>query len=82
MKVLTTIERQGSLYVRMVFFTRCSVRSSSHPQIFAIFAFSTCGSYSGMFKMSVECKNRSDSDLGIEVKFEYPFRYRRFHSGV
>ncbi|KAG7281058.1 hypothetical protein CRUP_027595, partial [Coryphaenoides rupestris] len=35
-------------------------------QIFAIFAFSTCGSYSGMFKMSVECKNRSDSDLGIE----------------
>lgn len=64
------------------FFTACSVRSSSHLQIFAIFAFSTCGSYSGMFKMSVECKNRSDSDLGIEVKFEYPFRYRRFHSGV
>lgn len=47
---------------------------SSHLQIFAIFAFSTCGSYSGMFKMSVECKNRSDSDLGIEVEFEYPFR--------
>lgn len=48
---------------------------SSPPQIFAIFAFSTCGSYSGMFKMSVECKNRSESDLGIEVEFEYPFRY-------
>lgn len=45
------------------------------PQIFAIFAFSTCGSYSGMFKMSVECENRSESDLGIEVEFEYPFRY-------
>lgn len=44
-------------------------------QIFAIFAFSTCGSYSGMFKLSVECKNRSESDLGIEVEFEYPFRY-------
>lgn len=44
-------------------------------QIFAIFAFSTCGSYSGMFKMSVECKNRTESDLGIEVEFEYPFRY-------
>ena len=43
-------------------------------QIFAIFAFSTCGSYSGMFKMSVECKNRSESDLAIEVEFEYPFR--------
>uniref|UniRef100_A0A8C7JLT3 Uncharacterized protein n=1 Tax=Oncorhynchus kisutch TaxID=8019 RepID=A0A8C7JLT3_ONCKI len=43
-------------------------------QIFAIFAFSTCGSYSGMFKMSVECKNQSESDLSIEVEFEYPFR--------
>lgn len=52
------------------------------PQIFAIFAFSTCGSYSGMFKMSVECKNRSESDLGIEVEFEYPFRYAFCHSQV
>ena len=43
-------------------------------QFFAIFAFSTCGSYSGMFKMEVECKNRTDSDLSIEVEFEYPFR--------
>lgn len=24
--------------------------------------------------MSVECKNRTDSDLSIEVEFEYPFR--------
>uniref|UniRef100_H3D4M9 Synaptophysin b n=1 Tax=Tetraodon nigroviridis TaxID=99883 RepID=H3D4M9_TETNG len=47
--------------------------------IFAIFAFSTCGSYSGMFKMSVECKNRSDSDLGIEVEFEYPFRLHQVY---
>uniref|UniRef100_A0A3Q2R2I6 Synaptophysin b n=1 Tax=Fundulus heteroclitus TaxID=8078 RepID=A0A3Q2R2I6_FUNHE len=45
--------------------------------IFAIFAFSTCGSYSGMLKMSVECKNRTESDLGIEVEFEYPFRYEK-----
>lgn len=44
-------------------------------QVFAIFAFSTCGSYSGSFRMSVECKNRSDSDLKIDVDFEYPFRY-------
>uniref|UniRef100_A0A8C7WTH4 Synaptoporin n=1 Tax=Oryzias sinensis TaxID=183150 RepID=A0A8C7WTH4_9TELE len=43
--------------------------------IFAIFAFSTCGSYSGMFKLSVECENPSYGDLGIEVEFEYPFRY-------
>lgn len=41
---------------------------------FAIFAFSTCGSYSGMFRMSVECENRTESDLSIEVEFEYPFR--------
>ncbi|KAM9430303.1 synaptophysin-like isoform 1-T1 [Salvelinus alpinus] len=47
--------------------------------IFAIFAFSTCGSYSGMFKMSVECKNRSDSDLSIEVEFEYPFRLHQVY---
>lgn len=43
-------------------------------QFFAIFAFSTCGSYSGMFRMAVECKNRTNSDLSIEVEFEYPFR--------
>ncbi|TRY99470.1 hypothetical protein DNTS_023004 [Danionella cerebrum] len=41
---------------------------------FAIFAFSTCGGYSGVFRMSVECKNRSESDLNIEVEFGYPFR--------
>ncbi|XP_061590692.1 synaptophysin b [Cololabis saira] len=47
--------------------------------IFAIFAFSTCGSYSGMFKMSVECKERSESDLDIEVEFEYPFRLHQVY---
>ncbi|XP_030639896.1 synaptophysin-like [Chanos chanos] len=41
---------------------------------FAIFAFSTCGGYSGDFEMSVECKNKTESDLSIEVEFEYPFR--------
>ncbi|XP_051509660.1 synaptophysin-like isoform X2 [Myxocyprinus asiaticus] len=41
---------------------------------FAIFAFSTCGGYSGVFRLSVECKNRSESDLNIEVEFGYPFR--------
>uniref|UniRef100_A0A668ABQ8 Synaptophysin n=1 Tax=Myripristis murdjan TaxID=586833 RepID=A0A668ABQ8_9TELE len=48
-------------------------------QFFAIFAFSTCGSYSGMFKMSVECKNRTESDLSIEVEFEYPFRLHQVY---
>ncbi|KAG7477495.1 hypothetical protein MATL_G00070210 [Megalops atlanticus] len=47
--------------------------------VFAIFAFSTCGSYSGMFKMSVECKNRTESDLSIEVEFEYPFRLHQVY---
>lgn len=48
------------------------------PQFFAIFAFSTCGSYSGMFKMAVECRNRTESDLAIQVEFEYPFRSGHF----
>uniref|UniRef100_A0A673GF36 Uncharacterized protein n=1 Tax=Sinocyclocheilus rhinocerous TaxID=307959 RepID=A0A673GF36_9TELE len=48
--------------------------SLSPPQFFAIFAFSTCGGYSGVLRLSVECKNRSESDLNIEVEFGYPFR--------
>ncbi|KAJ8370160.1 hypothetical protein SKAU_G00101880 [Synaphobranchus kaupii] len=47
--------------------------------IFAIFAFATCGSYSGMFKMSVDCKNKSDSNLNIEVEFQYPFRLHQVY---
>lgn len=47
--------------------------------VFAIFAFSTCGSYSGSFRMSVECKNRSDSNLKIDVDFEYPFRLHQVY---
>uniref|UniRef100_A0A3P9LIE0 Synaptophysin n=1 Tax=Oryzias latipes TaxID=8090 RepID=A0A3P9LIE0_ORYLA len=41
---------------------------------FAVFAFSTCGSYSGLLRVAVDCKNRTESDLKIEVEFEYPFR--------
>lgn len=44
------------------------------PKVFAIFAFATCGSYSGELQLSVECANKTDSDLNIEVEFEYPFR--------
>ncbi|KAJ8384166.1 hypothetical protein AAFF_G00207840 [Aldrovandia affinis] len=47
--------------------------------VFAIFAFATCGSYSGMFRMSVECKNRSESNLNIKVEFEYPFRLHQVY---
>ncbi|KAM3618403.1 uncharacterized protein V6R79_019957 [Siganus canaliculatus] len=46
---------------------------------FAIFAFSTCGSYSGMFRVMVECKNRTNSNLNIEVEFEYPFRLHQVY---
>ncbi|XP_028308002.1 synaptophysin-like [Gouania willdenowi] len=46
---------------------------------FSILAFSTCGSYSGMFRMAVECKNRTESDLSIEVEFEYPFRLHQVY---
>ncbi|XP_045065319.1 synaptophysin [Coregonus clupeaformis] len=60
-------------------FTRGSKKRRSNRSIFAIFAFSTCGSYSGMFKMSVESKNRSESDLSIEVTFEYPFRLHQVY---
>lgn len=44
------------------------------PKVFAIFAFATCGSYTGELRLSVECANKSESDLSIEVEFEYPFR--------
>uniref|UniRef100_UPI00398E650C prickle planar cell polarity protein 3-like n=1 Tax=Pristiophorus japonicus TaxID=55135 RepID=UPI00398E650C len=47
--------------------------------IFAIFAFATCGSYSGEFRLSVECVNRSESDLNIKVQFEYPFRLHQVY---
>ncbi|XP_060914388.1 synaptophysin-like [Labrus mixtus] len=47
--------------------------------LFAIFAFSTCGSYSGMFRVKVECKNRTESNLNIEVEFEYPFRLHQVY---
>lgn len=69
-----------SRWMRCQTFTASVLSLLSLLQIFAIFAFSTCGSYSGMFKMSVECKNRSESNLGIEVEFEYPFRYVFCHS--
>nr|XP_057940953.1 synaptophysin-like [Doryrhamphus excisus] len=46
---------------------------------FAILAFSTCGSYSGMFRVSVECKNRTESNLNVQVDFEYPFRLHQVY---
>ncbi|MBN3270953.1 SYPH protein, partial [Polyodon spathula] len=48
-------------------------------QVFSIFAFATCGSYSGEFQMSVDCKNKTESDLNIRVEFEYPFRLHQVY---
>ncbi|GAB0194447.1 synaptoporin [Grus japonensis] len=43
-------------------------------QLFAIFAFATCGGYSGGLRLSVDCANKSESDLNIDIAFAYPFR--------
>ncbi|XP_060714682.1 synaptoporin isoform X2 [Tachysurus vachellii] len=42
--------------------------------LFAIFAFATCGGYTGQLRVSVDCVNKTDSNLSITVKFSYPFR--------
>ncbi|KAM9325270.1 synaptophysin isoform 1-T2 [Gastrophryne carolinensis] len=42
--------------------------------LFSIFAFATCGSYSGQFSLNVECTNKTESKLNIKVDFEYPFK--------
>uniref|UniRef100_A0A8C3Y6G3 Uncharacterized protein n=1 Tax=Catharus ustulatus TaxID=91951 RepID=A0A8C3Y6G3_CATUS len=43
------------------------------PQLFSIFAFATCGGFSGSLRLSIECAppNRSQP---INVAFGYPFR--------
>ncbi|XP_041500231.1 synaptophysin-like [Microtus oregoni] len=47
--------------------------------VFAIFAFATCGSYNGELWLSVECANKTESALNIEVEFEYPFRLHQVY---
>uniref|UniRef100_A0A671LQN5 Uncharacterized protein n=1 Tax=Sinocyclocheilus anshuiensis TaxID=1608454 RepID=A0A671LQN5_9TELE len=37
--------------------------------LFAIFAFATCGGYSGQLQVSVDCINKSDSNLSIGINF-------------
>uniref|UniRef100_A0A8D2J9J6 Synaptophysin n=1 Tax=Varanus komodoensis TaxID=61221 RepID=A0A8D2J9J6_VARKO len=50
-----------------------------HCIFFSIFAFATCGSYSGEFSLSVDCPNKNESDLNIEVQFSYPFRLHQVY---
>ncbi|XP_043933377.1 synaptoporin isoform X2 [Protopterus annectens] len=47
--------------------------------LFAIFAFATCGGYSGELEVSVDCANKTESDLSIEIEFTYPFRLHQVY---
>ncbi|XP_018615758.1 synaptoporin-like [Scleropages formosus] len=47
--------------------------------LFAIFAFATCGGFSGQLRVSVECVNKSESDLDIAINFSYPFRLQQVY---
>uniref|UniRef100_A0A8C5PUQ9 Synaptoporin n=1 Tax=Leptobrachium leishanense TaxID=445787 RepID=A0A8C5PUQ9_9ANUR len=50
--------------------------------LFAIFAFATCGGYSGELRISVDCANKTQSDLSIDIAIAYPFsRYRQWRGG-
>ncbi|XP_049433080.1 synaptoporin-like isoform X1 [Epinephelus fuscoguttatus] len=42
--------------------------------LFAIFAFATCGGYSGQLRVSVDCMEKARSNLSIGIDFAYPFR--------
>ncbi|XP_037535040.1 synaptoporin [Nematolebias whitei] len=43
-------------------------------QLFAIFAFATCGGYTGQLRVSVDCMEKASSNLSIPIDFAYPFR--------
>lgn len=42
--------------------------------LFSIFAFATCGGYTGQLRVSVDCLDRIGSNLSIGIDFAYPFR--------
>uniref|UniRef100_A0A4W5JY30 MARVEL domain-containing protein n=1 Tax=Hucho hucho TaxID=62062 RepID=A0A4W5JY30_9TELE len=43
--------------------------------LFSIFAFATCGGYSGQLWVSVDCQlDKASSNLSIGIDFAYPFR--------
>uniref|UniRef100_A0AAY4C520 MARVEL domain-containing protein n=1 Tax=Denticeps clupeoides TaxID=299321 RepID=A0AAY4C520_9TELE len=47
-------------------------------QLFSIFAFATCGGYSGQMKVRVDCADKTQSN--ITISFAYPFRLAIFQS--
>ncbi|XP_073425883.1 synaptoporin isoform X1 [Dendrobates tinctorius] len=50
--------------------------------LFAIFAFATCGGYSGELRVSVDCANRTLSDLRVDIAIAYPFRLHQVNFDV
>ncbi|XP_075870497.1 synaptoporin [Nelusetta ayraudi] len=42
--------------------------------LFSIFAFATCGGYSGQLRVSVDCMEKARSNLSMGIDFAYPFR--------
>lgn len=42
--------------------------------LFAIFAFATCGGYTGQLLVSVDCMEKASSNLSLGIEFGYPFR--------
>nr|XP_020453596.1 synaptoporin-like [Monopterus albus] len=47
--------------------------------IFAICAFATCGGYYGHLQVKVDCADRRQSNLSINIDFGYPFRLQQVH---
>ncbi|XP_030330152.1 LOW QUALITY PROTEIN: synaptophysin-like [Strigops habroptila] len=47
--------------------------------VFSIFAFATCGGYSGSLELSVECPPPNRSAPDIAVTFGYPFRLHQVY---
>ncbi|KAG7494032.1 synaptoporin-like [Solea senegalensis] len=47
--------------------------------IFAICAFATCGGYHGHLQVKVDCADRRQSNLSINIDFNYPFRLQQVH---
>uniref|UniRef100_A0A7M4E724 Uncharacterized protein n=1 Tax=Crocodylus porosus TaxID=8502 RepID=A0A7M4E724_CROPO len=43
-------------------------------QLFAIFAFGSCGSFSGETGATVKCNGKNQEMTAISVQFGYPFR--------
>uniref|UniRef100_A0A672ZC15 Synaptoporin n=1 Tax=Sphaeramia orbicularis TaxID=375764 RepID=A0A672ZC15_9TELE len=47
--------------------------------IFAICAFATCGGYHGLLQVKVDCADRRQNNLSINIDFSYPFRLQQVH---